>query len=262
MKRIVLIFAITLIFVLTACGAGTQTPAAIPTVSLDTGPAQSGGRVTASAEAIPVLHVKLSFPLTGVVTSVEVQEGDLVEAGDVLVTLDTAILASRVKEAEANLAVAQTQVDYLRRVKTANDHIEKAIAEVDRAQAILDSARATLAQAELSAPIGGTVVRVDASAGETVTPGQVIIEIGDLTHMRIETTDLSERDVPRIKVGQKASVYIEALDREINGTVVEIDQQAGTVGGDVVFKVTIELDEQPQDLRWGMSAEVRIQVDG
>jgi HlyD family secretion protein len=34
-----------------------------------------------------------------------------------------------------------------------------------------------------------------------------------------------------------------------------------TVGGDVTYKVTIELDEQPAGLRWGMSAEVEIQAE-
>lgn len=262
MKQTIFVVFLSLTLFLAACSSAGQTPAtAVPTVSLETGQAQSGGRVTASAEVAPVEHVKLGFPLTGVVKSVEVQEGDQVSAGQTLATLDTAILESKVKEAEANLAAAQTQVDYLRRVKTANEHIEKAIADVDRAQAALDSAKATLAQATLVTPIAGTVVSVDTASGETATPGQVVIVIGDLTHMRIETTDLSERDVPRVQVGQTASIYIEALDQEVNGKVVEIDQQSSTVGGDVVFKVTIEFDEQPQDLRWGMSAEVRIQVD-
>jgi len=102
---------------------------------------------------------------------------------------------------------------------------------------------------------------VETSVGETVVPGQVVVVIGDLSHMRIETTDLSERDVPRVRLGQTASVYIEALNREVSGKVIAIDQQAGTLGGDVVFKVTIELAEQPEGLLWGMSAEVRIQTD-
>lgn len=250
------------IFWVTGCGGAAQpTATPIPTIELQSGPALAGAKVTASAEVVPVTHVKLAFPLTGVVKSVEVQEGDSVSAGQTLVTLDTAILESKVKEAEANLVVAQTQVTYLRRVKTPNEQIERALAEVDRAQAALDAAKATLEQATLKSPIAGTVVTVDTSVGETVVPGQVVVVIGDLTHMRIETTDLSERDVPRIKIGQKAGVYIEALNQEIGGTVVEIDRQAGTLGGDVVFKVTLELDEQPQGLLWGMSAEVRIQVN-
>lgn len=262
MKQSLFVLSILLVVLwTTGCSGAAQSSATpIPTIELQSGPALAGERVTASAEVVPVTHVKLAFPLTGVVKSVDVQEGDQVAAGQILATLDTAILESKVKEAEANLVVAQTQVTYLRRVKTPNEQIERAIAEVDRAQAVLDAAKATLEQAVLKSPIAGTVVMVDTSPGETVVPGQVVFVIGDLTHMRIETTDLSERDVPRINVGQKASVYIEALDREIGGTVIEIDQQAGTVGGDVVFKVTIELDEHPQGLLWGMSAEVRIQV--
>ncbi len=260
-----LIFAALVLFfggMLAACTGAAQTAATpIPTISLENTSSQSGGRVTASAEVVPVEHVNLGFALTGMVKSVEVQVGDQVTAGQTLMTLDTAILEAQVKQAEANLKVAQAQVDYLRRVKTPNEQIEKALAEVQRAQAALDAANANLVQAVLKTPISGTVVAVDASVGETVVPGQVVVVVGDLSHMRIETTDLSERDVPRVSVGQTATVYIEALNREVSGKVIAIDQQAGTVGGDVVFKVTIELDEQPEGLLWGMSAEVRIQTN-
>lgn len=263
MKRVLFVLVMLFGLTLAACGGATQTPAApIPTVALENAFARPSGRVTASAEVVPVEHVNLGFALTGVVNNVQVQVGDRVTAGQTLVTLDTAILEARVKEAEANLAVAQAQVNYLRRVRTPNEQIEKALAEVERAQAALDAARATLSQAVLTTPIAGTVVAVETSIGETVMPGQVLVVIGDFSHMRIETTDLSERDVPRVRLGQTASVYIEALDREVSGKVIAIDQQAGTVGGDVVFKVTIELDQQPEGLLWGMSAEVRIQTDG
>jgi hypothetical protein len=53
---------------------------------------------------------------------------------------------------------------------------------------------------------------------------------------------------------------VEALSVEIGGQVLDIAPQANTVGGDVVYAVTIELDEQPPGLRWGMSVEVEIKV--
>ncbi|MGQ9833611.1 MAG: hypothetical protein ACUVRJ_07425 [Candidatus Villigracilaceae bacterium] len=62
---------------------------------------------------------------------------------------------------------------------------------------------------------------------------------GDFSHMHMATTDLSEPDVPCVRIGQTASVYIEALDREVSGKVIAIDQQASSAGGDVVFKVTL-----------------------
>jgi HlyD family secretion protein len=71
---------------------------------------------------------------------------------------------------------------------------------------------------------------------------------------------LSERDVPSVQLGQQAGVFIDALNESFTGNVVDIARQSTTIGGDTVFKVTIELDEQPQGLYWGMSAEVQIQA--
>ena len=116
----------------------------------------------------------------------------------------------------------------------------------------------TLAQATLTAPFDGTVASVDIAPAETVVPGQIVITLGDMTHFQIETTDLSERDVPKVQVGQTANVSIDALDQEFTGKVSDIARVSSTVGGDVVYKVTIELDNQPADLRWGMSADVEI----
>ena len=56
-------------------------------------------------------------------------------------------------------------------------------------------------------------------------------------------------------------LQIDALDESFEGEVVDIDRQSETVGGDVTYKVTIELDQQPAGLRWGMSAEVEIQTE-
>jgi HlyD family secretion protein len=84
--------------------------------------------------------------------------------------------------------------------------------------------------------------------------------LGDFSKYQIETTDLSERDVTRVQLGQPANAFIEALGEEFPGEVTDIDRVSSTLGGDVVFKVTIELDQQPQGLLWGMSADVQIQT--
>jgi HlyD family secretion protein len=57
------------------------------------------------------------------------------------------------------------------------------------------------------------------------------------------------------------SVYVEALGEEIRGQVAGIAPQATTIGGDVVYTVYVELDEQLPSLRWGMSVEVEIDTD-
>jgi RND family efflux transporter MFP subunit len=269
MKNVYFVVTIIMALLLSACAATSSTPTAIPTVSLDTGnnssssSAQSSdaNSVSASATIVPLKKVELSFANVGRVKEVHVKVGDQVTAGQILVDLDTTLLEAKVKEAEANLTAAQVQVKYLQRVGTDELHLESAQAEADRAQALLDSANATLAaQSAMVAPFDGTVAAVDISPAETVVPGRVIITLGDFSKLQVETKDLSERDVPRVQAGQTANVFIEALNQEFPGKVIEISRISSTVGGDVVFQVTIDLDEQPQGLLWGMSADVKIET--
>jgi len=260
MKKMFLILVIILSLALSACGAPAS-PTAIPTVSLDSASqpsASSSGKAGASAIVVPVNKIELSFPLSGSVKTVDVTEGDSVTAGQPLVMLDTTILEAKVKEAEAAVVTEQTQVAYLVRTGSDNERLQAAKADVDRAQAAVDIAKAQFAQATLAAPFDGTIASVDIQPAEFATSGQKLIVMGDLSHFQIETTDLSEKDVPNVKIGQTATVYIEALDKNFSGKVVDIARVSETVGGDVVFKVTIELDDQPESLRWGMSAEVQV----
>jgi len=171
------------------------------------------------------------------------------------------LLEAKVKEAQANLTAAQVQVNYLKRIGTDQLHLESAQAEADRAQAVLDSANATLAaQSTLVAPFEGIVAAVDIAPAETVVPGRVVITLGDFSRLQVETTDLSERDIPRVQIGQTANVFITPLAQEFSGKVTDISRISTTVGGDVVFKVTVDLDEQPEGLLWGMSADVKIET--
>lgn len=262
MKRLTI--TVFLILTLTACSSvSPSTPTPLPTVSLDTtSPNESSADgLTASGVVVPLRTAQLSFPAVGRVASVEVRVGDKVTAGQTLVTLDTALLEARVREAQANWDVADIQLRFLKRVGSAEQNIESAEADLERAQALLDSAKAALeAQSALTAPFDATVVAVDTVAGETVVPGRVVVTLGDLSKFRIETTDLSELDVTRVKVGQSAKVFIEALNEQFEGKVVDIALFSSTLGGDVVFTVTIELNTQPEGLRWGMSADVTIET--
>lgn len=278
MKKYILIIPVILMVALSACSPASTTEV-IPTVVLegntgantpaDSPSSSSGETISASAEVIPLSDANLSFTSIGRVTAVNVEVGDRVNVGDVLVTLDTSILEAKVKEAEANLAYAEIQLKYLLRntgcrgegCAPSYQHVEVAENDVAKAQALVDSAKAVLAaQSALTAPMAGTVVIVDIAPAETVSPGQVVITLADLSHYRIETTDLSERDVNKVKIGQAATVFIEALGEEFTGEVVDIARISSEIGGDVVYTVTIELDKQPAGLLWGMSADVEINV--
>ena len=260
---ILIVFAV----VLGACAPKAQATA-IPTVSFDNNgnntagtnaPSSDVNSVSASAIVVPVQHVDLAFATSGRVTGVNVKAGDQVTAGQILVTLDTTVQEARVKQAEASLLAAQIDRKYKERMKLDKIHLEVADAAIAQQQALLDSANAVLdSQFTLTAPYDGTIISVDVAASETVMPGAAVIGMADLSSYLIETTDLSERDVTRVQVGQPVSVSIDALGNEYSGRVKEVALTSTTIGGDVVYKVTIELDDQPEGLLWGMSADVKI----
>ena len=167
---------------------------------------------------------------------------------------------SEVPRAYHDLQQAQRTLDTLLKGPE-EEEVELAQLNVEAAQLSLEAARAALGQAVLRAPFAGTVTALTVSPAETVLPGQAVLALAGLDDLRVETTDLSERDVARVAVGQQAIVYVEALGLEAKGKVVRIAPQATKVGGDVVYKAVIELDEQPAGLRWGMSVEVEIATE-
>ena len=267
MKKITLFIVLLLALGLAAC-APNAAPTPIPTIVLgsnvstsssDSG-AGGGGSVSASGEIVPEPKAQLSFPLTGTVKTVAVKAGDRVSKGETLVTLDTALWEAKVKEAQGDLAAAQANEHYLARIGDDQEHIDAANADVEKSKAAVDSANLTLAQATLTAPFDGTIASVDISPAETVTPGRVVIMLGDLSNFQVETTDLSERDAPAVQAGQSAVISVIALGKEFPGKVADVSRISSTVGGDVVYKVTLKFDEQPQGLLWGMTTDVRIQT--
>ena len=226
---------------------------------IQNGLAQAGS-VTASANVVPAQVTRLSFTLSGRVKNVLVAQGDKVTAGQTLATLDSSALDADIQIASANRDVALAQWTYNlqpRRFQLPEDRLF-AKARLDQAEAQIKIAQLKQAESLLLSPIDATVVSVDVKPGETVDVAQVVVTIATLGNLQVETKDLSERDVPGVKIGQPATVYVDALDREFSGKVTAISPVSNTIGGDVVYKVTVKLDEQPDGLLWGMSAEVTI----
>jgi len=230
------------------------------------------GGVTASAVFVPAQVSELGFVAPGLVKEVLFKEGDQVKAGDVLIMLDAPELQYAVTAAEAALRSAQgnaelqkyARVKNIRKGKVFWDELPGEVvaianAKVVQAQAALEIAQANLAQSILTAPSAMTVASINVDPGEYVEQNQVVITLATLDVLELETIDLSERDITKVKIGAPVNIVIEALGENLNGKVIGISPRANTVGGDVVYKVTIELDEQLKGLRWGMTAEVTIE---
>jgi HlyD family secretion protein len=186
----------------------------------------------------------------------------IIQAGDQALSAcaQVAQASAAVEAAKAQQTQAEQQLSLLKAGPTV-EQIAAARAQVAQAEAAVQVVRVALEQAELRAPFAGTISAVTISPGETVVPGQMVLALTDQLHLQVETTDLSERDVARVVLGQEALVYVEALGEELEGRVVGIAPQATTIGGDVVYTVYVALDEQSPGLRWGMSTEVEVDTD-
>ena len=263
MKKLFWTAFLVLTATLAACSAPTATPppATPKPASTPTGLVNTGG-VVASAKAVPAYETQMSFSISAPVKEVLVKQGDVVTAGQALITLYAPDLEGHITEAELAAKAGELEYQYWlpHRFDRPPERQWQAEAEWNQQKMALEVARATFAQSTISAPFDSTVVDINIQLGEIAQTGQVVITLADLAHMQIRTTDLSERDVPAVQICQTANVYIEALDVKVTGKVIQISPISETVGGDVVYPVTIELDEQPEGLLWGMSAKVEIQT--
>ena len=193
-------------------------------------------------------EVKLGADAQGLISKIDVKEGDPVKAGQTIVELLDDADRSAVAAAEAELAGAQARA----KLSDANAARAKRLAasgaattqeqdqaiyqdEIDQAavasaQARLGQARAELDRKIVRSPIDGTVLQLIVRAGEYYNPqssGASLATIGDLSKIRVRI-DVDERQVAGLKVGQKGYVTAKAFgDRKFEGHVVEIARRMG-----------------------------------
>lgn len=172
----------------------------------------------------------------------------------------TQIAEARIKAAEEQVEVATAQLSRLL-AGAAPEDIAVAEAAVAQAEAALAAAEVNLDRTVIRAPFAGTVGRVDIRPGESIGPGTPLLVLGDLTTLRVETTDLDEIDVAHISEGQAVTVTFEALpDRTFAGEITHIAPMASTLGGGVTYQASVEITDLDPALRWGMTAFVDIEM--
>jgi len=171
-----------------------------------------------------------------------------------------------VAEADSLLVVAQAQLEFAERevetLKAGPDPEDVRLAEerLTNAKAQLLAAESALHDLEIVAPFAGTVSVLYIHDNQYIAPGEPVILLAELDHLRVETTDLNEIDVARVGVGSSAIVTFDALpDVSVRGVVTRIASKASG-GSGVNYTVLIELDEIPPRLLWGMTAFVDIEV--
>jgi membrane fusion protein (multidrug efflux system) len=235
-------------------------------------PVSAQKTVAASAVVVPAHVAQLGFLISAIAREVPVKAGDTVKAGQTLMVLDTPNLQFAVTAAQSALHSAQAYADLQKYQKVKDqrngriffdtvpeESRQRANVQVQQAQVALEIAQFNLTRGILTAPFDGTVASISVIPGEFVPSDQAVVTLATLNNLQVETTDLSERDITKVKIGSPVNISIEALNEDFTGKVIAVSPKADIVGGDVVFKVTIAFDKQPENLLWGMTAEVTIE---
>jgi multidrug efflux pump subunit AcrA (membrane-fusion protein) len=169
--------------------------------------------------------------------------------------------ASWIAQAEDDVALKKAEVEKLQdtvdRMKENGgvDSNELAILEAQ-----LEAAKAELAVFEITAPFDGVVAEINAKAGSSVRAHDVAITLADFSNWLVKTTDLTEIDVVELNKSDPVLVTLDALPGvEFKGTILSIGQTFTENQGDIVYEVTIQLNETHPAIRWGMTSSVSFQ---
>lgn len=250
------------------------------TDTLDTGTiAQT---VSANGTLNPVTLVSVGTQVSGTITELYVDFNDRVEAGQVLMKLDDALLRAALQQSEANYAsavsalrlaesdidriaplakegfVSQQELDQTRQV------LKDAQARVAQTRAQVEKDRTNLGYAVIRSPVSGVVVSRAVDAGQTVAASFNTPELfkiaRDLKEMQIDAY-FAEADIGHIRVDMPVTFRVDAFTgQRFNGKVKQIRLNPKTESNVVSYNVVVSVENPDGKLLPGMTAYVDIKV--
>jgi membrane fusion protein, macrolide-specific efflux system len=182
------------------------------------------------------------------VLTVDVQIGDVVEEGATLATADTVEIDADISVAESQVEAAQAQVD------SGSPGGEAQLAEAEETLSDLEAQRD---YATLVAPAAGTVTAMNVTAGFNAGSEPAVVIASDAY---VASGTVTESDVTALSVGQDATVTVTALDADGAGAVSYISPTGSSSSGVVGFTFEVALDDVPDGVRPGMSADISVVI--
>jgi len=224
--------------------------------------------ITANGKIQPETEIKISPDVSGEIIELNIDEGDEVKKGQLLVVIkpdiyiqsynraQASLSSSQARLAQADARLIESELSYKRAntlfkqdaipvsdYETAQASFKVAQSEVKAAQFAVKSAEASVAEAQeqlvktkIYAPMDGTVSRLNVEKGERVVgtnmyAGTEMLVIANLFLMEVKV-DVNENDIVRVNLNDTALIEVDAyLGRKFKGIVTEIANSANVVGG-------------------------------
>lgn len=236
--------------------------------------------VTATGTIEAVTRVTVGTQVSGIVNKLYVDYNSQVKKGQVIAELDKTNLLSELNTAKANMASAQSQLNYqsanMKRYQTlyqkglvSADDYENALLtyrqakeQVATAKEQVQRAQTNLGYATITSPIDGTVISKSVEEGQTVaasfnTP-ELFTIAKDLTNMQV-VAGVDEADIGAVKEGDRVTFTVDAYpDDTFEGTVKQVRLQATTTNNVVTYEVVISAQNADLKLKPGLTANVTI----
>ncbi len=259
--------------------------------------------VSATGKIQPETEVKISPEVAGEIIELPVQDGMQVKKGDLLVKIkpdsykalleqqEAAISAARATNLQQKATMMKSEHDFKRAEDlfgkkliseqeynaaeaaddVAKNTYESSLHEIERAQASSSQARDQLSKTTIYSPMDGTVTVLNSKLGERLVAtnqfaGTEVMRVADLSHMQA-VVDVNENDVVNVKLGDKASVKIDAYaGRKFKGVVQQIANTGKTTGAGTQeevtnFEVKIRIDDHDVVLRPGLSCTADVETN-
>jgi RND family efflux transporter MFP subunit len=220
--------------------------------------------VAVSGEVEGRSTVNVGFQVAGVVASVPHEEGDAVQAGEVLAELQALPYQLGFQAASATADLARDAFKRSKQLETErsippHDFVKVEVA-VRQAEAQEGLARKQLADTRLLSPLSGVLARRGIQPGEAVGPGMPVFTVIDVDQVRVRV-GVPEAEIGRLRTGQNATVSIPSLGGQtFEGKVRVVGIAADPVSRTYVVRIGVA--NPNRILKPGMIAEVRIQDGG
>jgi RND family efflux transporter MFP subunit len=239
--------------------AKRDAPITVSTVAVRVGPLAN--HIDATTNLLARDRVEVAAEASGRVTTLAVDEGDVVQAGDRVASLASRDASLAVSRARIELRNAEQVLDRVKRLAgkgvIGDEELERARNDRDLRAHAVKEARATRDKTRVIAPFSGRVTRRLVVPGQHVQPGVGLVELTSFDDLRAEL-HIAERDAIALQQGRSVDFALQAYEAvKFVGTVSRIDDTVDVASGTV--RVTVRVAEPPDQVRSGSFVTARIE---